>query len=101
MHCFFVQPVIYYSRKKISEEKGVEKMTKIICKKEYNTETSTFIKKVTVGTYGDPAGYEECLFVTEGGNYFLYTQGGAESKYPTEDIKRMSKKVADEWIANN
>lgn len=76
-------------------------MTKIICKKEYNTETSTFLKKVTVGTYGDPAGYEECLFVTEGGNYFLYVSGGAESKYPTEDIKRMSKKVADEWIANN
>ena len=63
--------------------------------------TSTFIKKVTVGTYGDPAGYEECLFVTESGNYFLYVNGGADSKYPTEDIKRMSKKVADEWIANN
>ena len=76
-------------------------MTKIICKKEYNTETSTFIKKVTVGNIGDTTGYEECLFVTESGNYFLYTNGGVDSKYPTEDIKRMSKKVADEWIANN
>ena len=91
---------ILYKLKNNSWERSYE-MTKIICKKEYNTETSTFIKKVTVGTYGDPAGYEECLFVTESGNYFLYTQGGAESKYPTEDIKRMSKKVADEWIANN
>ena len=93
--------MIYYTSQKTNRGKGVFTMIKIICKKEYNTETSTFIKKVTVGTYGDPAGYEECLFVTESGNYFLYTQGGAESKYPTEDIKRMSKKVADEWIANN
>ena len=76
-------------------------MTKIICKKEYNTETSTFLKKVTVGTYGDAAGYEECLFVTESGNYFLSVNGGAESKYPTEDIKRRSKKVADEGISTN
>ena len=76
-------------------------MTKIICKKEYNTETATFIKKVTVGTYGDAAGYEECLFVTEGGNYFLYVNGGAESKYPTEDIKRMSAAKAEEWKAEH
>ena len=87
--------------KLIFERKEFFKMTKIICKKEYNTETSTFIKKVTVGTIGDTTGYEECLFVTESGNYFLYVNGGADSKYPTEDIKRMSKKVADEWIANN
>ncbi len=86
--------------KKESKERRI-KMTKIICKKEYNTETSKFIKKVTVGSYGDPAGYEECLFVTEGGNYFLYTRGGAESKYPTEDIKRMSAKVAEAWLAEN
>ena len=76
-------------------------MIKVICKKEYNTETANVVKKVTAGNFGDPAGYEETLFVTEGGNYFLYVNGGAESKYPTEDIKRMSKKVADEWIANN
>ena len=76
-------------------------MTKIICKKEYNTETSTFIKKATFGNYGDATGYEECLFVTEGGNYFLYVNGGADSKYPTEDIKRMSAKVAEAWIAEN
>ena len=76
-------------------------MKKIICKKEYNTETADVVKKVTFGYFGDPAGYEETLYVTEGGNYFLYTNGGADSKYPTEDIKRMSKKVADEWIANN
>lgn len=76
-------------------------MKKIICKKEYNTETANEVKKVTVGSFGDPAGYEETLYVTEGGNYFLYTNGGADSKYPTEDIKRMSAKVAEAWIAEN
>ena len=34
-------------------------MKKIICKKEYDTETATLIKKTTVGSFGDPAGYEE------------------------------------------
>ena len=76
-------------------------MTKIICKKEYNTETSTFLKKVTVGTYGDTTGYEECLFVTESGNYFLYVNGGADSKYPTEDIKRIAKTKVEQWMADH
>ena len=74
-------------------------MRKIICKKVYDTAASTVVKKVTSGFYGDPAGYEETLYVTEGGKYFLYTNGGEESKYTTEGIKRMSKKAADAWLA--
>ena len=76
-------------------------MKKVICKKEYDTAASTVVKKVTSGAYGDPAGYEETLYVTEGGSYFLYVNGGAESKYPKEDIKRMSAKSADAWKAEN
>ena len=34
-------------------------MKKIICKREYDTETATLVKKHTVGEFGDPAGYEE------------------------------------------
>ncbi len=75
-------------------------MKKIICKVEYDTEASTFIAKRTVGAYGDPAGYEECLFVTEGGKYFLYTNGGTDSIYPTEGIKRLSAAKAEEWKNN-
>ena len=41
-------------------------MKKIICKKEYDTETATLVKKYTYSYYGDPAGYEETLYV-----YFL------------------------------
>lgn len=77
------------------------KMTKVICKVTYDTEKDTLVKKVTVGCYGDPAGYEEILFVTEKGNYYLYANGGAESIHPTESIKRMSKANADAWLEAN
>ena len=73
-------------------------MKKIICKKEYDTETATFIKRYDCGTYGDPAGYEECLFQTPGGLYFLYVRGGEASPYPAEDIIRIAKTKVNEWI---
>jgi hypothetical protein len=76
-------------------------MKKIICKVEYDTTASELVKKVTSGFYGDPAGYEETLYKTASGKYFIYVNGGAESKYPTEDIKRLSAAKAEEWLANN
>lgn len=76
-------------------------MKKIICKVEYDTATSEIVKKVTNGELGDPAGYEETLYKTESGKFFLYVNGGAESIHPEEDIKRMSAAKADEWIAKN
>lgn len=76
-------------------------MKKIICKKEYDTDLATVVKKNTVGSFGDADGYEETLYVTEGGSYFLYVNGGAESKYPKEDIKRMSAKAAEAWLEEN
>ena len=74
-------------------------MKKIICGTEYDTAASTIVKKVTNGYFGDPCGYEETLYVTADGYYFLYTNGGADSAYPTEGIKRMSKAAADAWLA--
>ena len=76
-------------------------MKKIICKKEYDTEPATVIKKVTVGFYGDPAGYEEILFQTPEGLYFVYTNGGEASAYPCEDITRLAKSKLNEWIENH
>ncbi len=76
-------------------------MKKIICKKEYDTDLSVVVKKYTEGFLGDPKGFEETLYVTDGGNYFLYTNGGEESPYKKEDIKRMSKASADEWISKH
>ena len=76
-------------------------MKKVICKVEYDTETAELISKRSVGSFGDPAGYEETLYKTEGGKCFLYTFGGPESEYATEGIKRMSAAKADEWLAAN
>ena len=72
-------------------------MKKIICKVEYDTETATLVEKRTFGCFGDPSGYEESLYQTPAGKYFLYVNGGAESVYPEENIKRMSAAKADEW----
>lgn len=72
-------------------------MKKLICKTEYDTELASVVKKKTFGAYGDPKGYEETLYMTPDGKYFLYTYGGEESPYPTEGIKRLSAAKAEEW----
>ncbi len=74
-------------------------MKKIICKVEYNTDCSQLIAKKTSGEFGDPAGYEESLYMTSDGKFFLYVNGGAESPYKEENIKRISAAKADEWKA--
>ncbi len=76
-------------------------MKKIICKVEYDTEASELLKKYTQGYFGDPEGYEESLYVTDGGKYFLYVNGGEKSIHPTENITRMSAAKAEEWKANH
>ena len=77
-------------------------MKKIICKVEYNTEESELIAQNIFGCFGDKDGYEESLYITKDGKYFLYTNGGEESKYIKESITRMSAAKADEWKkANN
>lgn len=72
-------------------------MKKVICKVEYDTEKATLVEKRTFGEFGDPMGYEESLYMTENGKYFLYVNGGAESKYPEENIKRMAAAKLEEW----
>ena len=76
-------------------------MKKIICKREYDTETATLIKKFTSGCYGDPAGFEEALYQTPDGLFFLYVNGGADSLYPTEDILRLAKTKVNDWMENH
>ena len=72
-------------------------MKKIICKVEYDTETAELIVKFTSGEMGDPAGYEETLYKTADGKYFIYVNGGAESIYPEENIKRLAQTKVNEW----
>ena len=76
-------------------------MVKTTKTKTYNTETATVVKKVTSGFYGDPAGYEETMFLTPEGDYFLYTNGGEASPYKAEKITAYTKAKAEAWIQNN
>ena len=76
-------------------------MKKVISNVEYDTESAELVCKYTEGEIGDPCGFEECLFRTEGGRYFLYFNGGKGSKYPKESIKRISAKRAEEFIKSN
>ena len=73
-------------------------MKKIICKVEYDTDTAALIAKRTDGYFGDPKGYEETLYITDKGTYFLYTNGGAESKYTEEKITLKYKPYAQKWL---
>ncbi len=74
-------------------------MKKIICKREYDTENATLVKKFISGNFGDADGYEESLYQTAAGLYFLYVNGGEKSPYKTENIKSVSKAKAEEWLA--
>lgn len=73
-------------------------MKKIICKVEYDTDASKIVEKRTYGSFGDADGYEETLYITDSGKYFLYVNGGEESIHPEENIKRMSAQKAEEWL---
>ena len=74
-------------------------MKKIICKYEYDTENAVIVKKAVYGVFGDATGYEETLYQTADGKYFIYVNGGAESPYAKEDIKRIGKDKVEAWIA--
>lgn len=76
-------------------------MEKIVKGVVYNTDAMAVVKKVTHGVFGDPAGYEETLYVAENGNYFLYTFGGEASPYAKEKLTALSKVKAAAWEKEN
>lgn len=76
-------------------------MQKTVKKKVYDTECMSIVKKVTHGTYGDPAGYEEILFCAEDGTLFLYTHGGESSPHVGESIETFTKAKAEAWKKAN
>ena len=73
-------------------------MVKVIDGQVYNTSTSTVDKKFTHGAPGDPCGYEETLYITDDGRFFVYTYGGLNSKYPEENITPISREELKDWI---
>ncbi len=74
-------------------------MKKIICKVEYDTDNAELLAKYTSGEFGDPKGFEECLYQTAEGKFFIYGNGGAESDYAEETIKRLAANKVKDWKA--
>ena len=83
------------------KSKGGKKHEKDGLQKEYDTETMTVVKKAAHGAYGDPAGYEEVLYVAADGKYFLYGVGGETSPYPQEKLVSLAKAKAAAWEKEN
>lgn len=66
----------------------------------YDTTTATELGTRAFGEFGDPAGYEETLFQTKGGLYFVCGKGGEASPYAEgEDIRPLSADEATAWQA--
>lgn len=64
----------------------------------YDTANSTIDKKFTYGAPGDSDGYEETLYITNDGKYFVYTYGGLKSKYPEENIVPIAREDVRSWM---
>lgn len=67
----------------------------------YDTQTATVDKKFTYGVPGDPHGYEETLYITGDGRYFVYTYGGNRSKYPAENIIPIAREHVKDWMMSH
>ena len=66
----------------------------------YDTEKAEALGSCAFSYYGDPAGYEETLYKTKGGLFFLCGIGGEQSPYADgEDIRPISEAEAEAWLA--
>ena len=68
-------------------------------KKTFDTQSSELLKKITTGSYGDPTGYEETLFLSPDGTYFVYANGGEKSIHPKESFTKINKARALEILS--
>ena len=65
----------------------------------YDTEKADAMGNRAYSYYGDPAGYEETLYKTKGGLFFLCGIGGEESPYAEgTDIRPVSEADATAWL---
>jgi len=67
----------------------------------YDTKTAKIDKQFTFGKPGDPCGYEETLYITDNGNYFIYTNGGPLSKYTSENITPIAREQVRAWVMSH
>ena len=92
---FVLATIIAYTHKFVLENKNKEKVKSAMGK--YISQD--IMKKVTKMIFGIlSAPSVACNLLL---SYFLYENGGENSIHPKENIKRMSKKTAQEWLENN
>lgn len=82
-------------------------MKKVINGKRYDTDTATLIDSAGYGYPGDFEYWKEKLFRKKTGEFFLYGEGGARSRYGRqtgqnqwsggEEIRPLTLKEAQEW----
>ena len=92
--------------KKTKTGKG-DKMKKVIDGKLYNTDTATEISMASYGYGNDLDAWDETLYVTKNGAFFIYGSGGPASKYGRSErqnsmsggseLRVVSKEDALEW----
>lgn len=87
--CTYERPIGFVMRKyKVFEGK----------RRMYDTEKSTVLGTRSFGYFGDPAGYEETLYQTPKGFYFVMGKGGEESPYANDDdVHPISAEEAAAW----
>jgi len=76
-------------------------MKKVIKGRSCDTETAMLIGTKYAGEFGQSDGYEEKLYVTKSKQYFIYGNGGADSKYPQPAIELATDEQAKEWEKEN
>ncbi len=68
-------------------------------KRIFDTNKAEVLGNRAFSYYGDSAGYEETLYKTKGGLYFLWGLGGADSPYNAgEDIRPITEEEAQAWL---
>lgn len=82
-------------------------MKKVINGKLYNSESARRLGYYSYSNRRDFNFYEETLYITRSGNYFIHGEGGANSRYSRvidqnswsggEDIIPIDEKTAKEW----
>ena len=76
-------------------------MEKTINKKVYDTDSAVELGYRYDGWFGASEGYEERLFITDEGQYFIYGVGGPDSKYAEPVIALIPDEKAEEWKAEH
>ena len=73
-------------------------MKKVIRGLRYNTDTAKKVGSDSYSNYGDLQYWSEELYRTSQGNWFLYGEGGALSKYARSAIIPLTRVKAMSWL---